>query len=132
MTAVAMETVALDSVAMEMLSYLHVQGYAAASSMRDVVISCPPRSPPYAIRALCHCISGCVPSACRVFVHSSSSSSIPEDLRDFLSSLPSDPKPVLRVVLIWKSGKIPPCRRHLLLSADGFGFGENDAEITIA
>lgn len=80
---------------------------------REVVINCPVSSPPHILRTLYRYISRCVPTACRVHVHSSATGSSNANLTCFLDGLPSSSSPLLKLVLIWKSGKYWSCSRML-------------------
>ena len=76
-----------------------------AETPREVVINCPISSPPHIFRTLYRYISGCIPSAYRVHAHSSVSGHVNANLMKFLEDLPTSPRPLLKLVLIWKSGK---------------------------
>ena len=71
----------------------------------DVVISCPPSDPPYALLSLCHCLANHFPISCHVHVHSSVTEELPEELVQFWKGIPQSRDPVLRITLLWKSGE---------------------------
>ena len=91
-------------------AHIHTQA-TSGSVIQDIVISCPPSSPPYALRALYRYISQRVPATCQVYVHSSASQTTSQDMRRFFSSLECAHNPQLKITLIWKSGKSERVRR---------------------
>ena len=93
-------------------THAHIHTQATSGSVtQDIVISCPPSSPPYALRALYRYISQRVPATCQVHVHSSASQTTSQDMRRFFSSLECAHNPQLKITLIWKSGKSERVRR---------------------
>ena len=91
-------------------THTHAQA-TSGSVIQDIVISCPPSSPPYALRALYRYISQRVPATCQVHVHSSASQTTSQDMRRFFSSLECAHNPQLKITLIWKSGNIERVKR---------------------
>ena len=100
-----------------LLSPPHTQA-TTTGIVQDVVVMCPPSSPPYALLALYKHISRKLPCSCHVHIHSSATRLATAEMRGFFSKLECAGKPQLKLTLVWKSGIIV-FKPHPLLALVG-------------